>query len=79
MDEQTGGKGSQNILVDHLFQYRISPLPKTAEKCGFCTGVTDRWIDRWTDVFLADASKKRRHKQKTNGSNKTTNRLRSDF
>ena len=24
MDEQTGGKGSQNILVDDLFQYRIS-------------------------------------------------------
>ena len=42
---------------------------------SFCTGVTDRWIGRWTDVFLADASKKRRHKQKTNGTNKTTYRL----
>ena len=30
MDEQTGGKGSQNMLVDYLFQYRISPWPKTA-------------------------------------------------
>ena len=29
------------MLVDHLFQYRISPWPKTAEKRGFCTGVTD--------------------------------------
>ena len=29
------------MLVDHLFQYRISPWPKTAEKRGFCTCVTD--------------------------------------
>ena len=49
MDEQTGGKGSQNMLVDHLFQYRISPWPKTAEKRGFCTGVTDGPMDRRTD------------------------------
>ena len=49
MDEQTGGKGSQNMLVDHLFQYRISPWPKTAEKRGFCTGVTDRPTDGRTD------------------------------
>ena len=53
MDEQTGGKGSQNMLVDHLFQYRISPWPKTAEKRGFCTCVTDLPIDGptggWTD------------------------------
>ena len=29
------------MLVDHLFQYRISPRPKKAEKRVFCTGVTD--------------------------------------
>ena len=60
MDEQTGGKGSQNMLVDHLFQYRISPWPKTAEKRGFCTGVTDGRTDRpsYRDAFLTDASKK---------------------
>ena len=41
------------MLVDHLFRYRISPWPKTAEKRGFCTGVTDgpkdRPMDRRTD------------------------------
>ena len=41
------------MFVDHLIQYRISPWPKTAEKRGFCTGVTDRPTngptDRWTD------------------------------
>ena len=37
------------MLVDHLFQCRISPWPKTAEKRGFCTGVTDRRTDRPTD------------------------------
>ena len=35
MDEQTGettGKGDcQNMLVDHLFQYRISQWPKTID------------------------------------------------
>ena len=49
--------GSQNMLVDHLFQYRISPWPKTAKNRGFCTGVTDGhmdgptdgWTDGWTD------------------------------
>ena len=56
------------MLVDHLFQCRISPWPKTAEKCGFCTGVTDRPTDRrmdgrtdrpsYRDEFLTDASKK---------------------
>ena len=51
------------MLVDHLFQYRISPRPKTAEKHGFCTGVTDGRTDGWTDrpsyrdAFLTDASK----------------------
>ena len=55
------------MLVDHLFQYRISPWPKTAEKRGFCTCVkdisTDRWTDgrtdrpSYTDAFLTDASK----------------------
>ena len=49
MDGQTGRKGSQNMLVDHLFQYRISLWPKTAEKCGFRTGVTDGPTDRRTD------------------------------
>ena len=37
------------MLVDHLFQYRISPWPKTAEKRDFCTGVTDRRTDGPTD------------------------------
>ena len=37
------------MLVDHLFQYRISPWPKTAEKRGFCTCVTDIPTDRRTD------------------------------
>ena len=53
MDKQTGETtkyvsskgGSKNMLVDHLFQCRISPWPKTAEKRGFCTGVTDRPTD----------------------------------
>ena len=31
----------KRLLVDHLFQCRISPWPKTAEKRVFCTGVTD--------------------------------------
>ena len=35
MDEQTGGKGSQNMLVDHLFQYRISPWPKKQLRNAF--------------------------------------------
>ena len=37
------------MLVDHLFQYRISPWPKTAEKRGFCTGVMDGPMDGWTN------------------------------
>ena len=41
--------GTQNILVDHLFQYRISPWPKTAEKRVFCTCVMDRHTDGRTD------------------------------
>ena len=41
--------GSQNMLVDHLFQYRISPWPKTAEKRGFCTCVMDIPTDGPTD------------------------------
>ena len=49
MDKQTGRKGSKNMLVDHLFQYRISPWPKSAEKRGFRTGVTDGPTDRRTD------------------------------
>ena len=57
MDEQTGRKGSQNMLVDHLFQFRISPWLKTAEKRGFCAGVTDRRTDSDRDAFLTDASK----------------------
>merc|ERR1712074_343624 len=61
---------SKNMLVDHLFQCRISLWPKTAEKRGFRTGVTDRRADRPTDrrtdrpsyrdAFLTDASKKRK-------------------
>ena len=59
------------MLVDHLFHCRISLWPKTAEKRGFCTGVTDgptdgptdRRTDRrpdrpsYRDAFLTDASK----------------------
>ena len=37
------------MLVDHLFQCRISPWPRTAEKRGICTGVTDRPTDGRTD------------------------------
>ena len=78
MDEQTDAK-TQNMLVDHLFQCRVSPWPKTAEKRDFCTGVTDRPTDRWTDrrtdrpsyrdAFLTDASKKRKRKKKPSDSN----------
>ena len=49
----SGKEGCQNMLVDHLIQYRISQWPKTAEKCSFCTCVTDirtnGWTDGWTD------------------------------
>ena len=47
------------MLVDHLFQFRISPWSKTAVKRGFSTGVTDRPTDRpsYRDAFLTDASK----------------------
>ena len=59
------------MLVDHLFQYRISPRPKTAKKRGFCTCVTDIRTDgptegrtdgrtdrpSYRDAFLTDASK----------------------
>ena len=48
MDAKMGEK-TQNILVDHLFQCRISPWPKTAEKRSFCTGVTDQRTDGPTD------------------------------
>ena len=37
------------MLVDHLFQCRISSLQKTAWKRGFCTGVTDRPTNGPTD------------------------------
>ena len=62
------------MLVDHLFRYRISPWPKTAEKRGFCTGVTDGPTDGRTDrrtdrpsyrnAFLTDASKNGRQFRK---------------
>ena len=49
-DERLSSKGdSQNMFVDRLIQYRISPRPKTAEKRGFCTGVTDGRTDGPTD------------------------------
>ena len=48
MDEQTG-ETTQNMLVDHLFQCRISPWPKIAEKRGFCTCVMDGPTDGPTD------------------------------
>ena len=37
------------MLVDHLFQYGISPGPQTAEERGFCTSVTDGPMDGRTD------------------------------
>ena len=37
------------MLVDHLFQYRISLWLKTDEKRGFCTCVTDGPTDGRTD------------------------------
>ena len=37
------------MLVDHLFQYMILSLPKTAEKRGFCTCVADGPTDGPTD------------------------------
>ena len=55
--------GSQNMLFDHLFLYRTSPWPKTAEKQP-----TDRRTDQRTDrpshrdAFLMDASKNRKKK-----------------
>ena len=55
------------MFVDHLIQHRISSWPKTAEKRGFSTCVTDRRTDGRTDrptdrpsyrdAFLTDASK----------------------
>ena len=44
----------QNTFVDHIFQYRNSPWPKTAEKRDLCAGggtdgPTDRGIDGQTD------------------------------
>ena len=56
------------MFVDHLFQFRISPQPKTAEKRGFSTGVTDGRTDgptdgqtgepSYRDALLTDAFKK---------------------
>ena len=56
----SGKEGCQNMLVDHLIQYRISQWPKTAEKCSFCTcvtdirtnGRTDGWTDGQTDPLI---------------------------
>ena len=71
MDEQTDEK-TQNMLVDHLFQCRTSPWPKTAKNTFFAQalrtdrrtdgptdGPTDRPTDRpsYRDAFLTDASK----------------------
>ena len=61
------------MLVDHLFQYRISTWPIIAEKRGFCTGVTDRRTDGRTDgrtdrPFYRDAMthlKKKENKKRT--------------
>ena len=50
MNRRLNSKGDpQNMLVDHLFQFRISPWPKAAKKRGFCTGLTDGQTDRRTD------------------------------
>ena len=56
---------SQNIFVD---QYKISPRPKTAEKRGFCKGITDRRTDGPTDgqtllKRCEDASKNERKEE----------------
>ena len=49
-DERPSSKGgSQNMFVDHLIQYRISPRPKTAEKRDFQESGTDRPTDGRTD------------------------------
>merc|ERR1711911_253375 len=45
MDEHVGWFN----LVDHLFQYRISPWPETAERRDFCTCVADIQTDGPTD------------------------------
>ena len=37
------------MLVDHLFWFRISLWPKTAEKRGFSTCITDGPTDGPTD------------------------------
>jgi len=68
MQQQSSEGGYLNIFVDHLTQHRISLWPRTAEKRGFCTcvtdGCTDVRTDGWTDkpsyrdAFLTDASKK---------------------
>ena len=53
---------SQNMFVDRLIQYRISPRPKTAEKHGAVfaqalrtdatDGPTDRPTDGWTTPLI---------------------------
>ena len=49
-DEWLSSKGdSQNMFIDHLIQYRISPRLKTAEKRDFQESVTDGPTDRPTD------------------------------
>ena len=51
--ETTSNKGdSQNMLVDHLFQYRVSPLPKKAKKRDFCTTSFDPSRGRFKDFSL---------------------------
>ena len=51
MDEQTDEK-TQNMLVDHLFQCRISLWQKTAKNYVFCTGVTDGLTNRRTNPLI---------------------------
>ena len=48
------------MLFDH-FSLGSHRWPKTAEKRGFCTGVTDGRTDRpsYRDAILTDASKKK--------------------
>ena len=58
------------MFVDYLIHYRISLWPKTAEKRGFCTGVTDG--PSYRDAFLTDASKKRKVSQKERKTDRRT-------
>ena len=67
------------MLVDHLFQCRISPWPKTAEKRGFCTGVTDRWTDGPTDRRTDGPTDRRTDGQTDGGRDGGTTHISNEF